>query len=149
MHLTDKVKTIRVENAAAAGTTDVESDVVDMGQSPGFNSVRFIVLFGTITANAVTSVKAQQGDLLAGSDMDDLEDSAVTVADDDDNQIVIVDVVRPAKQYVRCVVDRGTQNAVIDGIIAELYDARDVPVDPDTTTLVGSTKLVTPDEGTA
>src|SRR5690606_33557390 len=109
----------------------------------------FIVLLGAITANAVTSVKAQQGDLLAGSDMDDLEDSAVTVADDDDNQIVIVDVVRPSKQFVRCVVDRGTQNAVVDGIIAELYDARDVPVTPDTTPLVGSTKLVAPGEGTA
>lgn len=149
MHLTDKVKTIRVENAVAAGTSDVESDVVDLGQSPGFNSVRFIVLLGAITTSAVTSVKAQQGDLSGGSDMDDLEDSAVDVADDDDNQMVIVDVIRPSKRYVRCVVDRGTQNAVVDGIIAELYDARDVPVDADTVTLVGSSKLVTPDEGTA
>jgi predicted ribosome-associated RNA-binding protein Tma20 len=112
MNLFKEVKVTRVLDAAAAGTTDQESAVLDM---QGFESVAFLVAFGEITASAVTSVKVQQGAASDGSDMADLAGTGVTVADDDDDQCVLVEVHRPQERYVRVVVDRGTQNAVIDG----------------------------------
>jgi len=71
-----------------------------------------------------------------------------TVAEDDDNQIVITEIVRPQKQYVAHVVDRGTQNAVVDFLIAEIYFKRKQPVTQDA--LVVAVEVHnSPAEGTA
>lgn len=136
----------RVMNAVAAGTTDQNSTAVDMAN---FDRAAFVVAFGAITSGAVTSCKLQQGDASDGSDADDLAGTAISVADDDDNQIVILECERPQKRYVRCVVDRGTQNAVIDGIVAMKSGARVLPVTHDSATVVGSELNVSPAEGTA
>lgn len=128
--LVKEAKFTRVSNAVAAGTTDVEATSVDMA---GFDAVAFVVEFGTITSTAVTSVKVQGS--ADNSTFVDLESTSITVADDDDNQIFVADVVRPPYRYLRCVVDRGTANAVIDGITAIQYQARFMPVtQPSTTT---------------
>ena len=125
LNLSKATKTIRLKPDASgwtvvAGTSDVNSDIVD---TQGFDACRFIVGFGTITSGAVTSIKIQQGAAAAMGDAADLAGTSVTVADDDDNQIAIVDVIRPQERYLRVTVDRGTQNAVIDFALAELYRA--------------------------
>lgn len=146
-HLSDAVKTVRVSNAVAAGATDSNGTGVDM---TGYDAVRFIALLGTLTATQVTDLKAQQSDDDGSSDAySDIEGSATDPMDDaDDNDMLITDIIRPTKRYVRPVVERGTANAVIDGVIAELYRARDLPVTQDAT-VIEVVKLVSPDEGTA
>ena len=143
MNLSRAAKAVRVSDAVAAGTSDVQSASVD---TVGFDAVEFTVAMGAITAGAVTSVKAQ------GSTDDtvwsDLVGATVTVADDDDNQVFIVDVAFPRHQYVRCVVDRGTQNAVVDSIVARLYLPKEEPVTHDTTTVGGSVFVNAPAEVT-
>jgi hypothetical protein len=130
LSLVKEAKITRVSNAVAAGTTDVESTSVD---GAGFDAAAFVVEFGAITSTAVTSVKVQGSS--DNSTFVDLEATSIAVADDDDNQIFVVDVVRPPYRYLRCVVDRGTANAVIDGITAIQYQARFMPVtQPATTT---------------
>lgn len=147
MHsLENAVKVTRVMNAVAAGTTDQESSTVDM---QGFDGVMFIAAFGAITTNAVTSVKLQQGADSGGTDGADLLGTGVTVADDDDNQVVVLDVYRPTERYVRCVIDRGTQNAVIDGIVAIQYNGRRQPTTHDSATVVAGESHNSPAEGTA
>lgn len=148
LQLSSQTKFIRVSNAVAAGTTDVTPSAgVDM---TGFDSVCFFVLFGTITASAVTSIKAQQSSDDGSSDAySDLEASSVTVADTDDNKIAWIDIHKPGKLYVLPIVDRGTQNAVVDGIFAVLYNARDMATTHDSSTIIGGVFLDTPDEGTA
>lgn len=146
MNLLKCGKLTRVMNAVAAGTSDQNSSVIDM---QNFDSVTFIAAFGTITAGAVTSIKVQQGADSGLSDAADLEGTAISVADDDDNQIVAVEVVRPRERYVRLVIDRGTQNAVIDGVIAIQTGPRVLPVTHDATTVVGSETHNSPAEGTA
>lgn len=147
MHsLSQGAKITRVSNAVAAGTTDVNSSVVDM---KGFDGVLFVVAFGAIVSGAVTSIKAQQGALSDGSDMADLLGTGVTVADDADNKLFYLDVARPRERYVRCVVDRGTQNATVDSITAIQYRAADLPVTHDATTVGGGELHVSPAEGTA
>lgn len=135
--LSERVKTTRVSNAVAAGTTDSNSSSVDMA---GFDAVRFIVLLGTLTSTQVTKLLIQQSD-----DDSTFETIATSnaAADADSNKMFISDVYRPEKRYVRAVVDRGTANAVIDGVIAEQYEARDMPV-TNGTTVIQTQKSVTP-----
>lgn len=127
--LTYEVKTIRVINATAAGVTNINGAVVDMA---GYDAVRFVALLGTLTAGQQTSLKAQQGDQANLSDAADITGSATANAlDGDSNRALITDVIQPRKRYVRCVVVRGTANAVVDGVIAELYKARVAPIAAD------------------
>lgn len=142
--ISNQIKTTRVNNAAAAATTDINTSSVDMA---GYEGVRFTVLFGAIVAGAVTSIKAQQS--ADDSTFNDLAGSAITVADDDDNQAFVIDVWRPVDRYVRVVVDRGTQNATVDGVIAEQYGPRVLAPTNDATTVGGQEVHASPAEGTA
>jgi hypothetical protein len=147
MNLTKHAKLTRVINATAAGTSDVNGATIDM---QNFEDVTFIVGFGTITSSAVTSIKAQQGAASDMSDAADLLGTAITVADDDDNQIVALEITQPRERYVRVVVDRGTQNAVIDfGIALQTRIGYKEPVTHDATTVIGSEQHLAPAEGTA
>ena len=146
MNLSRHVKMTRVSNAVAAGTTDINGAVIDM---QNFEGCLFQVLFGAITSGAVTSIKAQQGDQSDLSDATDLATTGVAVADDDDNQIFWLDIYRPTKRYIRLVVDRATQDAVIDGIVAMQYGGRVAPTTHDASTIGGGEVHAGPAEGTA
>lgn len=124
-HLTHETRTTRVMDAVAAGASSQNGSVIDMA---GFDAVRFIALFGALTADQVTRLKVQHGDEANGGDMADIA-GAITepLEDADSDKVLIVDVSRPMKRYVRAVVVRGTANAVIDGVIAEQYRARTLP----------------------
>ena len=122
-------------DAAAAATTDVTSTSVDM---KGFDSVSFVVLMGAITGSAVTSAKLQGShDNATWTGVNgDLTGTSVTIADDDDGQVFVLDLDRPVFRYIRCILDRGTQNAVLDGILAIQYKPDVQPcVQPATTTV--------------
>ena len=140
-------KVTRVSNAVAAGQTAINSASVDM---KAFHSAQFIVAFGAITASAVTSVKLQQSSDDASADaFADLLGTSITVADDDDNQLIVLDINEPQERYVRCVVSRATQDSVVDGIICQQYNAFEEPVTHDSSTVVGSEFHHAPAEGTA
>jgi hypothetical protein len=153
MHnLIKNTKTIRLPldttttYVGTAGTTDLTTEGVD---TLGYENVVFKVAFGAITSGAVTSVKLQQSSDDAATDAySDIAGSAQTVADDDDNQIVMIEVHRPLKRYLCAVVDRGTQNAVVDYMEAILFNGAQVPITADT--LVCSQEvLISPAEGSA
>ncbi len=147
MNLTTSSKLTRVSNAVAAGTTAVNSASVDM---QGFEACTFLVAFGAITTGAVTSLKVQQsGDDGVADSFADLTGTSITIADTDDNKIVAVEVHNPRERYVRCVVSRGTANAVIDGILAIQTGPKDEPTTHDAATVVGSEIHHAPAEGTA
>lgn len=130
MHsLTKNVKTLVVEAAGAAGITDLESDWVD---TLGFQGVRFIAHVGTLTATQVTKMRLEYSSD-GSTDAGDVEGSEVgPLGDGDGNKLLISEVYRPKYRYVRAVLDRGTANAVLNGIVAELYGAGDKPVTKDT-----------------
>lgn len=147
MNRANSEKTIRIMNAVAAGTSDQTSSAVD---TQGYEGVKFYTAFGAITSGAVTSVKVQQSSDDGSADAyADLAGTSISVADDDDNQVVVHDIYRPRERYLKVVVDRGTQNAVIDGIVAVLYGARKEPTTDDSTTVVGRETHTSPAEGTA
>lgn len=147
MNLSKSAKVTRVSNAVAAGTTTVNSSSVDM---TSFDNVQFLVAFGAIVDGGSQSCKLQQSSDDGSADAwADLEGTKITVADDDDNQLVILDLSRPREKFVRCVVSRATQNSTIDGIVAQQYNGQVEPVVHDATTVVGSEFHHAPAEGTA
>lgn len=135
--LATSVKPVRVSNAVSAGTTAVNSAWVDVSNADG---VRFIAMFGTLTANQVTSVKLQGACLANQADVADLKDSSTNaviqtanLADTDTNKVAVVEVYKPKVRYVRAVINRGTANAVVDGILAQLILRNPLAYTADTT----------------
>ena len=145
MHnLAHNVKSRRVLNAVAAGQTAQNGAILDMANVEG---VLFIAAFGTPDAGAATGIKVQQGAPANLSDAADLAGMALSIADTDDNTLLMVDVSRPAERYVRAIVTRRTANAVVDGVIAIQYGTRVLPAAQDTS-LAGSEAHVSPLGGT-
>lgn len=129
--LTHQVLTKRIKNAVVAGTTDQDGTTIDMA---GYDAVRCIALLGTLTTTHVTKLIALQGDLANGSDAVAITGADSGVAGDaDSNEMLILDVIQPRKRYITFRLDRGTANAVLDGMIVEMYKARDTPVTADAT----------------
>ena len=145
MNLARNLRIARALNAVAAGQTSQNGGVIDMANYEG---VVFIAALGTLASGAVTGMKAQQGNQANLSDAADLAGTAVSIADAEDNELVVLDTYRPAERYVRAVVTRGTADATIDGVIAIQYGPRVLPVTQDVTVAAIATH-VSPAEGTA
>lgn len=140
--LTQECLSIRHINATAAGTSAVNGAAWQ--SMAGYDSVRAVALIGALTATQVTSLKIQEADDSSGTNARDIT-GAVTaaMADGDSNKMLIVEAARPQKAYVRATISRGTANAVVDGCVLELFNARVAPVTADST--VSAQKVVLAD----
>ena len=147
MFLSENVRIVRLMNAVAAGTSDQDGTGIDM---QGWDGVMFIALLGTLSASQVTSMKVQQSSDDGSADAyTDVEGSdSGNLDDDDDNDQIVIDILRPEERYLRPVLLRGTGNAVIDGIVAIQYKARETPI-TDHSTVVKIERLSSPVAGTA
>ena len=143
--LNEAIEVTKVMDAQAAGSSDVNGDVLDMA---GFDGVLFVVHFGTITATAVTGIKAQQDAVVGFGDGADLKDTLVSVLDTDSNKVALLDVFRPLEQFIRCVVTRATANAVIASVTAYQYRSK-TKATTQGDTVAASEQHVSPIEGTA
>lgn len=130
----------------ASGSADRSGAVLDM---QGFEGVAMVVKFATIAAGATTSIKAQQGTAADGSDMADLAGTAISVAADDDDQVFVIDLVKPTKRYVRVVVDKDGSNSTAEVALYLQYGAHDKPVVQTVADEVTYECHVSPSEGTA
>ena len=139
-----KISTAITPTAGVAASTDLNGSTLDM---QNYDSVLMLVRMGAITGSAVTSVRAQQGENSDGSSMADLEGTDITIADDDDDEIFAIDIIKPEKRYVRVVVKRATQNAVVTGAEYIQTGPRKQPVSQGSGVTVET--HVSPIEGTA
>ena len=128
------------------GSADRSGAILDMA---GYAGVLMVVKFGTIAASAVTTIKAQQDSDSAGGTMADLADTAISVADDDDNQIFIIDIFRPAERYVRLMVDKDAAHNTAEMAWYLQYGANQLPVANAVANAVTYEQHVSPAEGTA
>lgn len=124
-NLLKNIEVVRVENATVAGTSDLAGEVIDMA---GWDGVTFIYAIGTLSAGQVTKLIAHQ-DVASDGSFTALP-TAVTSAmsDDDSNKLLILDIYKPTKRYVRPTLDRHTANAVLDSGIAIKYRGSKSPV---------------------
>ncbi|HEY9060958.1 MAG TPA: hypothetical protein VIO64_10730 [Pseudobacteroides sp.] len=118
-------------NNTAAGTGDtLNGDIIDLGTGGNFDSVLFVAKLGDCADTAVGTLKAYCGD---ASDVADGAYKAVTAAftataTNSDNKLVILDVVKPGKRYVRPDFVRATANIAVESIIAIKYNSKSYPV---------------------
>lgn len=130
-NLTYGCVTKRSINATAAGTSTINGAAVD---TLGFDAFRAVALLGALTATQVTSMKIQ-GSADGSTNWTDMGPSSTgNAADGDSNKLLISEIFRPQTyRYIRPVILRGTANAVVDGVIVELFLARVEPVTQDST----------------
>lgn len=146
LDLLKDVKIVRVKNAVAAGQDDTQDgNVIDL---VGYDGICFVASFGAITTGAVTDIRVQESDAVAMGDAVDLAGTKVSIADGQDNGVVALNIYRPLKRYIRLRITRATEDAVIDGVIALLYNGKKLPVVVDAT-LVNSVSVISPIAGTA
>lgn len=134
---------IRVAAAAtSSGTTTISSSVVD---TAGFNGVAFACTI--TTANAGNFIKLQHGDAADGSDMVDLAGTAVVAAAN--GQLVVAEIARPSRRYVRAQVVRGSATALGEILCLQLDAARSLDVSNNVPNVIISEFRAFPVAGTA
>lgn len=111
----------------AAGTTDVQSSAVAMGN---FVSVAFIIVLGAIVSTGTLGVKLQgsANGTDGWTDISGTEYTATTDSDDDKLILIEESAVLSTYRHVRVAFDRGTANTTIDALIAILSNGSNAPV---------------------
>ena len=137
INLLKDMKVLPVEAAASAGQTTLTTDVVDM---QGFESVAFIAYLGDVTDTSVLTLTGYTNDTADTVSPTALASPATYTAgaSDADNKLMVLDLHRPRERYVYATLARGTANAVLNGIVAVLYNASDMPVTQDATVIASS-----------
>lgn len=113
--------------ATAAGTGDtLNGDILDLQNC---DSVTGIAILGDVTVDAVLTLKAYTGNdsALADGAYETVTATVTATATSADDKLLILDVVKPGKRYVRFDLVRATANAVVNGIIGIRYNFRSIP----------------------
>lgn len=130
----------------ASGSAPRNGAIIDMTD---YRGVLMVVKFAAVATGAVTSIKAQQDTAVGGGTMADLADTGITVADDDDHQVFVLDIYEPVKRYVRLVVGKDASNATAESALYIQYGSRKRPVDNLVADAVTYERHMSPAEGTA
>jgi hypothetical protein len=125
--LTTQTRTYILSGAVSAGTDG--SFVTSLAEidTQGFNSVRFIVMVGTVTPTGVINLRLKNSDTTAAygsGTIDNMLSAAGTVSD----RLVLMEVFKPLRRFLRLDYQRITANVVITGIIVELFNANEEAV---------------------
>lgn len=112
----------------ASGTATVKASATGFDTS-GYENVAFILSLATIATGATTSFKVQESNTAVDDAgfTDITSATATTIADDDDNQLRIVEV-RPTKKYVRGLLTKDATNAVGGTVLFCMFNGDDVPI---------------------
>lgn len=132
--------------AAGTGTLTPTAGI----DTAGYEGVAFIIAMGAIAADAVVTAKLQQSsDDGVADGYSDLEGTALVIADGNDSKVVVTDIYRPQKRYVKLIITIQTDTAAVNAVVAVLYDPKVYPVTHDTDLCGTSEFHASPDEGTA
>jgi hypothetical protein len=125
-NLLPNVEFVVVEAAASAAQTELVTDTIDMA---GWTGVVFVAALGDVTTGSVLGFKAMHSDD-DDSNFADLDGALAFTAggSDADNKLMILDVVRPEKRYLRASLTRTSANAIVSGIYAIKYEGPHVPI---------------------
>lgn len=145
MNLSKNVQ-IRTALDHAEGSADRNGAEFDM---QGFEGVMMVVKFGDIAGSATTNIHAEQDTATGMGSAADLEGTGITVADDDDNQIFIIDLYKPRERFVRVVVDKDASHNTEEMAFYIGYGAHERPTVMTLADEVTYELHVSPAEGTA
>ena len=144
MNLSKNCKITVISAAAAAATTEIVSDVLDMS---GYDGVMFIALLGDVTVNSVLTLTAKGNSANSTSSPTPVTQAATdaftAAAADADSKILMVDVAKPTLRYQFASLTRTAANAVVGGIIAIQYSAAEKPTTQDASVIASAFALGT------
>lgn len=138
MNLSKNVKITVISAAAAAGTTEVDSSIIDMA---GFDGVVFVAVTGALTINSVITLTAQENTANSTSGMAAITGGATpayTALGTETLNTFIVDIFRPIQRYLRVALTRTAANTVVNSIIAIQYHGTKLPPALDATVLASA-----------
>jgi hypothetical protein len=139
MNLLKDIKITVVEAAAAAGTSALTTDVLDMS---GYEGVMFVAMLGDVTDTSVLTLTAKGNSANSTSSPTPVtqkaSDAFTASATSADSKVIVVDVYKPTLRYVFAELTRATANAVVGGIIAIQYCPRVKPTTQDATVIASA-----------
>lgn len=109
---------IRRALTLSSGTVDRNGTIVDC---LNYQSIRCLVLVGTVDATGACTYKLQEGDVSDLSDATDVVDSDRAITDADDGLIIELDHTLVTHRYYRVVADKNGLANVQEEAIYELY----------------------------
>jgi len=133
-------KTIAAAAATAAGTGQVNSSIID---ATGYDRVAFIVHLGVVTDASLINVAIQDSADNANTNMTNVGVTANLNAATSSNTAILVEALGAQKRYVRCIVNRATQNAAISAITCLLGGTKGKPVTADTSISASNSAVAT------
>ena len=123
----------RVLNSVVAGTSDQDSDRVDMQTvGDGADEITFLLLLGDVTDTSALEIQVFEhtADAASGTQITSSNCTFTAGASSADNKIMACTVKRSkiTKRYLWARIKRGTANAVIDGVLAVVSGVRSLSV---------------------
>lgn len=125
------VKRLQVDDAGnayqkATGTASLTTEEVDV---LGWSGLRFMVCLGVVEALVVDppaaagtiAVKLQGCATQSGTYVDTVGATATTLADADDNKMVLIEVDRPLNRYYKAVITITGAGGAVDAALVELF----------------------------
>ena len=128
MQLVNEVKFDRIMDQQAGGVTEVNTSIID---TANYNGVNFCVILGNVVDNARIDVQCQGNNIESDIGMVNLNGAVASIesASGDANKIIILDVYKPMKRFIRLRIARTVQNSQIQAVIATKYEPRLKPID--------------------
>jgi len=127
-NLSKAIKVTVVEAAAAAGTSELVTDVLDMS---GYEGVMFLAILGDVTSDSVLTLTVKGNSANSVSSPTPVTQKATDAFTADattaDSKVLFVDVYKPTLRYVFGSLTRTAANAVVGGVIAIQYGATNKP----------------------
>ena len=129
----------------ASGSADRTGTAID---TDGYEGCCIIVKFAAIEADAVTDIYASEDDAVGLGTKATIAGTSQTVADDDDNQVFVIDIKRPKKRYLALEVNKDASHATAESAVAILYGAQSRPTNATAQADVNGESFVSPIAGT-
>ena len=144
MNLSKNVKITQVSDSVAAGVVATTSAVVDM---QGFAGVVFVAALTGALITSVATLKVQEDSVNPFTAPKDMAGAVVsyTAAAAYSGKSLLVDLYRPKKRFIRCVLTPTVANVGIGAIFAIQYQTGAMPtaIDP---SVIASALAVSPAE---
>jgi hypothetical protein len=114
---------------AASETEVTTASELDMASATDgiFESVCFVAVFSTVTTGSIIVLKALCGNVAGLASGQAYATTVTASGTDTNNNILVLDVVKPGKRYIRPDLDISGANAALDCILAIRYNGKSIP----------------------
>lgn len=145
MNLGKDIKITTCLDYTNLSTTPREGATVDM---LGYDGIMAIMTCAAIAGSSVGDIHFETATDSGFSGGTDLKGTALVTADNDDNQIFVIEVYKPLERWIRAVVTKDASNTIAESVIYIQYKGIKRPEVNTVTDLVTYELTISPARGT-